>query len=106
MIDYWHPLEKAQYPTYFETREKRKLEYVKLWMQTYYPEPPPECPPTEPQGGGSEPCFEKKEEPCQLQEEKKEETCNPCQEEVKESDECGNVKKEDLCAEKNKKDDC
>ncbi|KAJ2952182.1 hypothetical protein O0L34_g4462 [Tuta absoluta] len=31
VLDYWHPLEKAQYPNYFATREKRKCEYIKLW---------------------------------------------------------------------------
>lgn len=24
VLDYWHPLEKAQYPDYFARREKRK----------------------------------------------------------------------------------
>lgn len=31
VLDYWHPLEKAQYPQYFECREKRKEEYMKHW---------------------------------------------------------------------------
>ncbi|KAI5646431.1 hypothetical protein NE865_01364 [Phthorimaea operculella] len=33
VLDYWHPLEKAQYPCYFSTREKRKCEYIKLWYE-------------------------------------------------------------------------
>lgn len=32
VMDYWHPLEKAQYPNYFETRECRKIEYIKKWQ--------------------------------------------------------------------------
>lgn len=35
VLDYWHPLEKAQYPEYFARREKRKEEYVKWWEKTY-----------------------------------------------------------------------
>jgi len=31
LLDYWSPLEKAQYPYYFARREQRKLEYLKLW---------------------------------------------------------------------------
>ncbi|XP_022688544.1 NADH dehydrogenase [ubiquinone] 1 beta subcomplex subunit 9-like [Varroa jacobsoni] len=31
VLDYWHPLEKAQYPKYFATREKRKLEYIEMY---------------------------------------------------------------------------
>ncbi|XP_063369754.1 NADH dehydrogenase [ubiquinone] 1 beta subcomplex subunit 9-like [Cydia amplana] len=31
VLDYWHPLEKAQYPEYFNRRECRKQEYIKLW---------------------------------------------------------------------------
>ncbi|KAJ8970892.1 hypothetical protein NQ314_000979 [Rhamnusium bicolor] len=35
VLDYWHPLEKAQYPEYFARREQRKKEFVKLWEQKY-----------------------------------------------------------------------
>ncbi|XP_057655071.1 NADH dehydrogenase [ubiquinone] 1 beta subcomplex subunit 9 [Diorhabda carinulata] len=35
VLDYWHPLEKAQYPEYFARREQRKKEYVKLWEEKY-----------------------------------------------------------------------
>lgn len=35
VVDYWHPLEKAQYPEYFARREQRKKEFVKLWEQQY-----------------------------------------------------------------------
>lgn len=35
VLDYWHPLEKAQYPEYFARREKRKEEYVAWWEKTY-----------------------------------------------------------------------
>ncbi|CAG9766140.1 unnamed protein product [Ceutorhynchus assimilis] len=35
VLDYWHPLEKAQYPEYFAKREQRKKEFVKLWEQQY-----------------------------------------------------------------------
>lgn len=35
VLDYWHPLEKAQYPEYFARREQRKQEYVKLWQEKY-----------------------------------------------------------------------
>ncbi|XP_013191756.1 NADH dehydrogenase [ubiquinone] 1 beta subcomplex subunit 9 [Amyelois transitella] len=31
VLDYWHPLEKAQYPEYFARREKRKCEYIEKW---------------------------------------------------------------------------
>ncbi|CAH2986575.1 unnamed protein product [Chilo suppressalis] len=31
VLDYWHPLEKAQYPEYFRIRECRKCEYIKKW---------------------------------------------------------------------------
>ncbi|CAG9574850.1 unnamed protein product [Danaus chrysippus] len=33
VLDYWHPLEKAQYPEYFETREIRKCEYIAKWYK-------------------------------------------------------------------------
>lgn len=35
VVDYWHPLEKAEYPEYFARREQRKAEYIKLWEQKY-----------------------------------------------------------------------
>lgn len=35
VLDYWHPLEKAQYPEYFARREKRKEEYIKWWENQY-----------------------------------------------------------------------
>ncbi|XP_076315351.1 NADH dehydrogenase [ubiquinone] 1 beta subcomplex subunit 9-like [Tachypleus tridentatus] len=35
VLDYWHPLEKAQYPEYFARREQRKKEYIELWEKTY-----------------------------------------------------------------------
>ncbi|XP_064467126.1 NADH dehydrogenase [ubiquinone] 1 beta subcomplex subunit 9-like [Ornithodoros turicata] len=35
VLDYWHPLEKAQYPEYFARREQRKKEYVALWEREY-----------------------------------------------------------------------
>ncbi|XP_016977755.1 NADH dehydrogenase [ubiquinone] 1 beta subcomplex subunit 9-like [Drosophila rhopaloa] len=35
MLDYWHPLEKAQYPEYFAKREQRKKEYVTWWEKQY-----------------------------------------------------------------------
>ncbi|CAH2101062.1 unnamed protein product [Euphydryas editha] len=31
VLDYWHPLEKAQYPHYFKRRECRKKEYIDKW---------------------------------------------------------------------------
>ena len=31
ILDYWHPLEKAQYPEYFARREQRKSEYLAKW---------------------------------------------------------------------------
>ncbi|KAK9737773.1 Complex 1 protein (LYR family) [Popillia japonica] len=34
-IDYWHPLEKAQYPTYFAKREELKKKYIALWKDLY-----------------------------------------------------------------------
>lgn len=30
-LDIWHPLEKAQYPYYFERREQLKKEYIQNW---------------------------------------------------------------------------
>lgn len=35
VLDYWHPLEKAQYPDYFARREQRKKEYVAWWEKQY-----------------------------------------------------------------------
>uniref|UniRef100_T1PHU2 NADH dehydrogenase [ubiquinone] 1 beta subcomplex subunit 9 n=1 Tax=Musca domestica TaxID=7370 RepID=T1PHU2_MUSDO len=35
VLDYWHPLEKAQYPEYFAQREQRKKEFVAWWEQQY-----------------------------------------------------------------------
>jgi len=35
VLDYWHPLEKAQYPEYFARREQRKKEYVEMWEKQY-----------------------------------------------------------------------
>lgn len=34
-LDYWHPLEKAQYPEYFARRELRKKEFVERWENKY-----------------------------------------------------------------------
>lgn len=31
ILDYWHPLEKAQYPDFFAKRELRKKEYLEKW---------------------------------------------------------------------------
>lgn len=31
ILDYWHPLEKAQYPDYFARREVRKKEFLAKW---------------------------------------------------------------------------
>lgn len=35
VLDFWHPLEKAQYPEYFARRELRKKEYVEWWEKKY-----------------------------------------------------------------------
>lgn len=35
VLDYWHPLEKAQYPKYFARREQMKDEYVEWYFQQY-----------------------------------------------------------------------
>ncbi|CAO1406825.1 unnamed protein product [Diamesa serratosioi] len=35
VLDYWHPLEKAQFPDYFARREKRKQEYIQMWEKQY-----------------------------------------------------------------------
>ncbi|KAG5443467.1 ndufb9, NADH-ubiquinone oxidoreductase [Clonorchis sinensis] len=36
-LDFWHPLEKLQYPDYFAKREKRKQEFVERWVKRYGP---------------------------------------------------------------------
>ena len=35
VLDYWDPLEKAQYPEYFAKREQRKKEYMAWWDKQY-----------------------------------------------------------------------
>ncbi|VVC97035.1 unnamed protein product [Leptidea sinapis] len=35
VLDYWHPLEKAQYPEYFKRREQRKKEYLAIWEKEH-----------------------------------------------------------------------
>ncbi|XP_065224909.1 NADH dehydrogenase [ubiquinone] 1 beta subcomplex subunit 9 [Planococcus citri] len=35
ILDYWHPLEKAQYPDYFAKREQRKKEFVEWYDKKY-----------------------------------------------------------------------
>ncbi|XP_028176886.1 NADH dehydrogenase [ubiquinone] 1 beta subcomplex subunit 9 [Ostrinia furnacalis] len=35
VLDYWHPLEKAQYPEYFKKREQRKKEFIAMWEKEY-----------------------------------------------------------------------
>jgi NADH dehydrogenase (ubiquinone) 1 beta subcomplex subunit 9 len=35
VVDYWHPLEKAQYPDYFARREQRKKEYLAIWDKNF-----------------------------------------------------------------------
>ncbi|KAF7256092.1 hypothetical protein EG68_06689 [Paragonimus skrjabini miyazakii] len=37
-LDFWHPLEKLQYPDYFARREKRKQEFVERWVARYGPQ--------------------------------------------------------------------
>lgn len=39
VLDYWHPLEKAQYPDYFACRELRKEEFIKAWDAKYRSDP-------------------------------------------------------------------
>lgn len=34
-LDWWHPLEKAQFPYYFAKREEMKAEYLKLYEKRY-----------------------------------------------------------------------
>ncbi|KAG7201073.1 hypothetical protein KM043_017616 [Ampulex compressa] len=43
VLDFWHPMEKAQYPKYFAIREKRKKEYEE-WFYRQYPEERPSKP--------------------------------------------------------------
>lgn len=35
VLDFWHPLEKAQYPDYFARREQRKKEFVEWYDKKY-----------------------------------------------------------------------
>ncbi|PSN47288.1 NADH dehydrogenase [ubiquinone] 1 beta subcomplex subunit 9 [Blattella germanica] len=35
VLDYWHPVEKAQYPEYFARRELRKKQFVEMWEKKY-----------------------------------------------------------------------
>lgn len=35
VLDYWHPLERAQYPDYFKRREQRKKEFLVWWEKQY-----------------------------------------------------------------------
>lgn len=35
VMDYWHPLERAQYPEYFKRREQRKKEFLVWWEKQY-----------------------------------------------------------------------
>ncbi|KAG6465300.1 hypothetical protein O3G_MSEX015065 [Manduca sexta] len=42
VLDYWHPLEKAQYPEYFKRREERKKEFIAMWEKEYGKEDPKE----------------------------------------------------------------
>ncbi|XP_049790413.1 NADH dehydrogenase [ubiquinone] 1 beta subcomplex subunit 9 [Schistocerca nitens] len=35
VLDYWHPLEKAQYPEYFARREQRKKQFIEWWEKQY-----------------------------------------------------------------------
>ncbi|KAL1115286.1 hypothetical protein AAG570_007317 [Ranatra chinensis] len=39
VLDYWHPLEKAQYPEYFARREQRKEEFIRMWEKEYGNDP-------------------------------------------------------------------
>lgn len=34
-LDFWHPLEKSEYPDYFARREQRKLEYIDYYNKVY-----------------------------------------------------------------------
>lgn len=35
VLDFWDPVEKAQYPKYFAQREARKQEYLQLWEKKH-----------------------------------------------------------------------
>ncbi|XP_018327697.1 NADH dehydrogenase [ubiquinone] 1 beta subcomplex subunit 9 [Agrilus planipennis] len=35
VLDYWHPIEKEQYPVYFARREVRKKEFIDRWLKKY-----------------------------------------------------------------------
>ncbi len=35
VLDFWHPLEKAQYPDYFARREQRKKEFIEWYDKKY-----------------------------------------------------------------------
>jgi len=35
LLDFWHPLERAEYPEYFARRNQRKLEYIERWEKKY-----------------------------------------------------------------------
>jgi len=35
VLDFWDPMEKAQYPYYFAKREQRKKEYIERWEKKY-----------------------------------------------------------------------
>lgn len=35
VLDYWHPIEKMQYPDYFARREHRKSEFIEAWKDKY-----------------------------------------------------------------------
>ena len=39
-LDYWDPLEKAIYPSYFALREVRKQQYIEMWDKMHGPPPP------------------------------------------------------------------
>ncbi|KOC66697.1 NADH dehydrogenase [ubiquinone] 1 beta subcomplex subunit 9 [Habropoda laboriosa] len=45
VLDFWDPIEKAQYPKFFAKREELKKEYEKLYNKLY-PEPSKETPKT------------------------------------------------------------
>merc|ERR1719369_68015 len=35
VLDFWHPLEKSEYPDYFARREQRKVEYLDYYNKVY-----------------------------------------------------------------------
>ncbi|XP_053970877.1 NADH dehydrogenase [ubiquinone] 1 beta subcomplex subunit 9 [Hylaeus volcanicus] len=41
VLDYWHPMEKAQYPKYFARREELKKEYEELYNKMFPEIPKP-----------------------------------------------------------------